>query len=155
MAQGISLSITLWYDSWYIIMDSLYLYRVHSLARKLMIDMKISRYRWHTIPYHMSIWWYMLIIILNRKNMRILCSICPIILILPNSRRPTIQPYSSCRCRHACIYHDIWNDDSYADFVWARMVVITRIFGMTIKGNATDGLVPMADMLNHRRPGTV
>jgi hypothetical protein len=43
----------------------------------------------------------------------------------------------------------------YADFVWARMVVITRIFGMTIKGNATDGLVPMADMLNHRRPGTV
>jgi len=43
---------------------------------------------------------------------------------------------------------------SYAEFVWARMVVITRIFGMTIKGLATDGLVPMADMLNHRRPGT-
>lgn len=43
---------------------------------------------------------------------------------------------------------------TYTDFVWARMVVITRIFGMTIKGNATDGLVPMADMLNHRRPGT-
>jgi histone-lysine N-methyltransferase SETD3 len=41
---------------------------------------------------------------------------------------------------------------SYDEFVWARLVVITRIFGLTIKGDKTDGLVPMADMLNHRRP---
>jgi len=30
--------------------------------------------------------------------------------------------------------------------------VITRIFGLVIDGVKTDGLVPMADMLNHRRP---
>ena len=38
------------------------------------------------------------------------------------------------------------------DFVWARLVVITRIFGLIIDGNKTDGLVPYADMLNHKRP---
>lgn len=40
----------------------------------------------------------------------------------------------------------------HKDFVWARLVVITRIFGLVIDGVKTDGLVPMADMLNHRRP---
>jgi hypothetical protein len=34
----------------------------------------------------------------------------------------------------------------------ARSVVITRIFGLMINGTKTDGLVPMADMLNHKRP---
>lgn len=38
------------------------------------------------------------------------------------------------------------------DFIWARLVVITRIFGLVIKGTKTDGLVPYADMLNHMRP---
>lgn len=38
------------------------------------------------------------------------------------------------------------------EFIWARMAVITRIFGLVIHGNKTDGLVPMADMLNHKRP---
>jgi len=38
------------------------------------------------------------------------------------------------------------------EFVWARLVVITRIFGLVIKGKKTDGLVPYADMLNHKRP---
>jgi histone-lysine N-methyltransferase SETD3 len=32
------------------------------------------------------------------------------------------------------------------------MVVITRIFGLYIDAHKTDGLVPMADMLNHKRP---
>lgn len=41
---------------------------------------------------------------------------------------------------------------SYEDFVWARLVVITRIFGLLINNQKTDGLVPMADMINHRRP---
>jgi len=41
---------------------------------------------------------------------------------------------------------------SYESFVWARLVVITRIFGMVIDGQKTEGLVPMADMLNHKRP---
>jgi histone-lysine N-methyltransferase SETD3 len=42
--------------------------------------------------------------------------------------------------------HTLW------DFIWARLVVITRIFGLVIKGRKTDGLVPYADMLNHKRP---
>ena len=41
---------------------------------------------------------------------------------------------------------------SHRDFVWARLAVITRIFGLEINGVQTDGLVPMADMLNHKRP---
>jgi len=41
---------------------------------------------------------------------------------------------------------------TYDEFVWARMVVITRIFGFYINGRKTDGLVPMADMLNHKHP---
>ena len=41
---------------------------------------------------------------------------------------------------------------SHDDFVWARLVVITRIFGLVINGVKTDGLVPYADMLNHKKP---
>jgi histone-lysine N-methyltransferase SETD3 len=41
---------------------------------------------------------------------------------------------------------------SYEEFVWARHVVITRIFGMVIFEEKTNGLVPMADMLNHKIP---
>jgi len=32
------------------------------------------------------------------------------------------------------------------------MMVSSRIFGMNIDGKKTDGFVPMADMLNHKRP---
>jgi histone-lysine N-methyltransferase SETD3 len=38
------------------------------------------------------------------------------------------------------------------EFIWGRFVVITRIFGLVIEGNKTDGLVPYADMLNHKKP---
>lgn len=38
------------------------------------------------------------------------------------------------------------------DFMWARVAVITRIFGLVVEGNKTDGLVPYADMLNHKKP---
>jgi len=41
---------------------------------------------------------------------------------------------------------------THAEFVWARLVVITRIFGLMIGKIKTDGLVPLADMLNHKRP---
>jgi histone-lysine N-methyltransferase SETD3 len=34
-------------------------------------------------------------------------------------------------------------------FVWARLVVITRSFGFARDGLETEGLVPLADMLNH------
>jgi hypothetical protein len=30
--------------------------------------------------------------------------------------------------------------------------VITRIFGLVIRGQKTDGLVAYADMLNHKKP---
>lgn len=40
----------------------------------------------------------------------------------------------------------------YLEFFWARLAVITRIFGFEVKGRKTDGLVAMADMLNHKRP---
>lgn len=41
---------------------------------------------------------------------------------------------------------------TYDEFVWARMVVITRIFGFEVDQVKMDGLVPMADMLNHKNP---
>ena len=34
----------------------------------------------------------------------------------------------------------------------ARMIVSSRIFGITVNGVKTDGFVPLADMLNHKRP---
>jgi hypothetical protein len=41
---------------------------------------------------------------------------------------------------------------TFKQFVWARMCVITRIFGMTVGTVKTDGLVPFCDMLNHKLP---
>lgn len=38
------------------------------------------------------------------------------------------------------------------EFSRMRMAVSSRIFGMDIDGVKTDGFVPLADMLNHRRP---
>lgn len=41
---------------------------------------------------------------------------------------------------------------SLARFSWARMIVCSRNFGLTIDGVKTAALVPFADMLNHYRP---
>lgn len=41
---------------------------------------------------------------------------------------------------------------SLTRFSEIRMMVSSRIFGMNIEGIKTDGFVPMADMLNHKRP---
>lgn len=43
-----------------------------------------------------------------------------------------------------------WFD--FTNFCEIRMMVSSRIFGMNIDGVKTDGFVPMADMLNHKRP---
>lgn len=51
-------------------------------------------------------------------------------------------------CRHVPGFDRFRLDD----FVWARLAVLTRVFGIEVHGGKTDGLVPMADMLNHRRP---
>ena len=58
------------------------------------------------------------------------------------------RPVLCGNCRHVPEYRSFGLDE----FVWARLVVITRIFGLVVSGNKTDGLVPMADMLNHKRP---
>jgi len=64
------------------------------------------------------------------------------------------ERHSSLRAEYNTLVKNVpmYADFSYDDFVWARLVVITRIFGMVIDGNKTEGLVPMADMLNHKRP---
>jgi len=41
------------------------------------------------------------------------------------------------------------------DYVWARTVVVTRVFGVKIRGASTEVLVPLGDMLNHKRPPDV
>jgi histone-lysine N-methyltransferase SETD3 len=41
---------------------------------------------------------------------------------------------------------------SPSEFKWARMLVASRNFGVSIDGVKTDALVPYADMLNHLRP---
>lgn len=41
---------------------------------------------------------------------------------------------------------------SYEQFVWARLTVLTRVFGITIAGLKTQALVPVADLLNHAQP---
>ena len=58
------------------------------------------------------------------------------------------RPVFCGNCRHVPEYRAF----GLEEFVWARLVVITRIFGLVVNGNKTDGLVPMADMLNHKRP---
>jgi hypothetical protein len=40
------------------------------------------------------------------------------------------------------------------DFEWARTVVITRVFGFQINNKNIQGLVPLADMLNHNAAPT-
>ncbi|CAD8063827.1 unnamed protein product [Paramecium primaurelia] len=40
----------------------------------------------------------------------------------------------------------------FHEFCWARMTASSRIFGINIKGVKTDAFVPLADMLNHKRP---
>ena len=40
----------------------------------------------------------------------------------------------------------------FEEYMEIRMIVASRIFGITIEGVKTDAFVPFADMLNHRRP---
>jgi histone-lysine N-methyltransferase SETD3 len=66
--------------------------------------------------------------------------------------------------RKAVLFHDYkalrgavpaFAETSLRDYFWARTVVVTRVFGVTLGGAATEALVPMADMMNHRRPPDV
>jgi len=44
---------------------------------------------------------------------------------------------------------------SYSDFLWARTIIQTRSFTVNVQGSSRTALIPMADMLNHRRPPMV
>jgi histone-lysine N-methyltransferase SETD3 len=41
---------------------------------------------------------------------------------------------------------------SFEEFAWASLVVLTRQFCITVEGEETTALVPLADLLNHKRP---
>ncbi len=43
-------------------------------------------------------------------------------------------------------------DVSVREYFWARTVVISRVFGLGKGDASTEAFVPMADMLNHKRP---
>ena len=46
----------------------------------------------------------------------------------------------------------LFNTFSLHQFMEARMIISSRIFGITINNEKTDVLVPYADLLNHKRP---
>ena len=51
-----------------------------------------------------------------------------------------------------CEYIPLFNQFTFNQFMEARMVISSRIFGISINNNKTDVLVPYADLLNHKRP---
>lgn len=66
--------------------------------------------------------------------------------------------------RKAILFHDYnalrgavpaFRETSLRDYFWARSVAVTRVFGITLRGAPAEALVPLADMMNHRRPPDV
>ena len=51
-----------------------------------------------------------------------------------------------------CEYLPDFKQFSYLKFVEARVLISSRIFGISINENKTDVLAPFADLLNHKRP---
>ena len=51
-----------------------------------------------------------------------------------------------------CEYIPLFNQFTFDEFMEARMIISSRIFGISINNNKTDALVPYADLLNHKRP---
>ena len=51
-------------------------------------------------------------------------------------------------CEHLPYYKNF----NFQDFMKARMIISSRIFGISINNSKTDVLVPFADLLNHKRP---
>ena len=52
-----------------------------------------------------------------------------------------------------CYYIPSFKQYSYQEFSEARMLISSRIFGISIGEYKTDVLAPFADLLNHKRPG--
>ena len=51
-----------------------------------------------------------------------------------------------------CYYIPSFKQYSYQEFSEARMLISSRIFGISIGEYKTDVLAPFADLLNHKRP---
>jgi histone-lysine N-methyltransferase SETD3 len=51
-----------------------------------------------------------------------------------------------------CEYLPDFKQFSYLKFCEARVLISSRIFGISINDNKTDVLAPFADLLNHKRP---
>ena len=51
-----------------------------------------------------------------------------------------------------CKYLPDFKQFSYLKFCQARLLISSRIFGISINDNKTDVLAPFADLLNHKRP---
>ena len=51
-----------------------------------------------------------------------------------------------------CEYLPDFRQFSYLKFCQARLLISSRIFGISINDNKTDVLAPFADLLNHKRP---
>ena len=51
-----------------------------------------------------------------------------------------------------CEYLPNFNQFSFSKFCKARVLISSRIFGISINRKKTDVLVPFADLLNHKRP---
>lgn len=47
------------------------------------------------------------------------------------------------------------SDITFEEYIWARTIVITRVFGFNVAGCVENGLVPFADLLNHNHPSEV
>lgn len=70
----------------------------------------------------------------------------------------TVEDIEDRRERYSTEYKNLrdnvpaFQEFTQAEYTWARNVVLTRIFGITVDGQDTSSLVPMADMLNHKYP---
>ncbi|APR78793.1 Hypothetical protein A7982_04140 [Minicystis rosea] len=70
---------------------------------------------------------------------------------------PLVQTRGTTYAReHAALRERVpaFRDLPIAAFVWARLCASTRVFSLTIDGQKTEALVPLADMLNHHRPAS-
>ncbi|MFO0591644.1 MAG: SET domain-containing histone-lysine N-methyltransferase [Polyangiaceae bacterium] len=48
-----------------------------------------------------------------------------------------------------------FRDVTLKDYFWARTTVVTRVFGVKMRGASTEAMVPLADMINHKRPPAI
>lgn len=66
-----------------------------------------------------------------------------------NDRKAAIQHDYRAICELCPTFADV---ATLEDFMWARMCVCSRNFGINVNGVRTSAMVPYADMLNHYRP---